>query len=161
MMETILASVQGVIGAVLTGVVALVGKYAVAFLSEQTAKVKEQGRRELFETALAQADKLTDTIVKKLENTTVKSLKEKSADGKLSRSDIFAIQKESSDMLKSFVDIDLKEVLDCVMGDSEKYLKSLIEAKVYELSQKSKENPPIIMVDDYTPNKDELEATIQ
>lgn len=160
-METILASVQGVIGAVLTGVVALVGKYAVAFLSEQTQKVKEQGRRELFETTLTQADKLTDTIVKKLENTTVKSLKERSSDGKLSRSDIFAIQKESADMLKSFVDIDLKEALDWVMGDSEKYLKSLIEAKVYELSQKSKENPPIIMADDYIPSKDELEATIQ
>lgn len=160
-METILASVQGVIGTVLTGVVALVGKYIIAYLSEKTSGIKEEKLKILLETNLHRADKLTDTIVKQLEQTTVKSLKEKSEDGKLTKHDVSEIKRETDAMLKTFVDINLKEALDYAMGDSEKYLKSLIEAKVYELSLATEAASPVITSDDYIPNPEELEATIQ
>lgn len=134
-METILASVQGVLSAVLTGVVALAGKYVISYLQAQTEKVDEQGRKMLFDTALQQADKLADTIVKNLENTTVKSLKERSEDGKLTAEDIKRVRRETEQMLKEFADEDLREALGFVAGNTEKYLKALIEAKVFELKK--------------------------
>lgn len=160
-METILASVQGVIGTVLTGVVALVGKYIVAYLKEKTVSVRDISQKSMLELDLERADKLVDTIVKQLEQTTVKAMKEKSADGKLTKDDILEIKNQTAVMLKSFVDINLREALGWAMGDCDKYLKSLIEAKVYEISQEAKANSSVSTADDHTPSEEELEATIQ
>lgn len=160
-METILASVQGVIGTILTGVVALVGKYIVAYLKEKTVSVRDMSQKSMLELDLERADKLVDTIVKQLEQTTVKTMKEKSEDGKLTKDDILEIKNQTTAMLRSFVDINLREALVWAMGDCDKYLKSLIEAKVYEISQEAKANSSVSTVDDHTPSVEELEATIQ
>lgn len=69
-------------------------------------------------------------IIDKLEVTLVKELKKTTADGKLTKEDAKEASKAAIELFNTISNNELKTALDSVVGDTNKYLQTIIDSIV-------------------------------
>ncbi len=116
--------------------------YFTYFLSRYTDKldaqiknIKDEGQRKLFENALSDFHDIVLKTVTMAEQVSVKELKAKSEDGKLTKDDIVKIGEEVLAKVMENLSNNTKNVLDKNIVNLEEYAKSAIETKVFDMKK--------------------------
>lgn len=134
-MEMILGMASDLVVTVVMGLLVLLFATVKKYLTEKISLIQGEQERQIATNALSRADNIAELVVKKMQQTFVADMKEKSKDGKLTESEIREIRlnttKELSGLMNNQLRFDLKETV----GDVDLYLNNLIEAKVLGLKQ--------------------------
>lgn len=126
----------------LIGLLSLGLGYFTYFLSKYTEKVnvqvkniKNEGERTLFENALKDLHDTVEKTVVYTEQVIVKGLKEKSADGTLSKDDVISIGGSVLKQVLEQVSPDAKKVLEKNIVNLEDYVSKSIETNVFNIKK--------------------------
>lgn len=134
-MEMILGMASDLVVTVVMGLLVILFAWVKKYLAEKISLIQGEQERKIATAALSRVDNIAELVVKKMQQTFVTDMKEKSADGKLTDSEIREIRlnttKELSGLMNNQLRFDLKETV----GDVDLYLQNLIEAKVLDLKQ--------------------------
>jgi hypothetical protein len=108
---------------------------AVAKVSAETAKIRNDDRRALVQAAIARLDDVATKTVKMIEQTTAKELRRAVKHGQASREDLVGLAKRAYDEIYRALSPEYIQALSGTLGDLDAYIRSTIEAKVLELKQ--------------------------
>lgn len=90
-------------------------------------------KNEHVKQALDQLSRITKTVVQNLNQTVVADIKSKTADGKLTNTDIRGIKAKAVNLIKAQMQTEFLELLEKNTIDVDGLISSEIEANVYEL----------------------------
>lgn len=152
-MEMILGMASDLLITVVMGLLVLLFAWVKKYLVEKISLIQGEKERKIATAALSRADNIAELIVKKLQQTFVADTKKAAADGKLTANEIFAIKEKVAAELSTLINPQLRYDLKETVGDVDLYLKSLVEAKVFDL--KKWEN--VLEFDDLSKNPEEAD----
>ncbi len=126
----------------LIGLISLGLGYFTYFLNKYSDKVnlqikniKNESERTLFENALKDLHDIILQTVTYAEQVTVREIKEKASDGKLTKEEMIQISAEVFGSVMESITPKTKEVLQKNILDLEKYTVKAIETKVFEMKK--------------------------
>lgn len=134
---------QEVLINILLGLITIVGLYILAFIRsyigsmrEKIQNAKDEKARQLALEAINRVEKLAETTVLALEGEVAKELREKVKQGKAARSDLNEVGRMALYNVKNMLGDEYMDALNDQMMDVDKYIKSVVEAKLqmYKLS---------------------------
>ena len=152
-MEMILGMASDLLITVVMGLLVLLFAWVKKYLVEKISLIQGEKERKIATAALSRADNIAELIVKKLQQTFVADTKKAAADGKLTADEIRAIKDKPAAELSTLINPQLRYDLKETVGDVDLYLKSLVEAKVFDL--KKWEN--VLEFDDLSKNPEEAD----
>ncbi len=104
-------------------------------ISVEIKKINNETERNLFQNALEDFHDIVIKTVTHAEQVTVKELKAKSEDGKLTKEDMVEVSKEVLNSVLNSIAPEVKNILAKNINDLEQYAVNAIETKVYELKK--------------------------
>lgn len=141
-MRLIQEALAGVLTNVMLGILSLAGAYAVSCvhagaekLKAQTASIKDEEGRKLFEQALADVAGLADLSVKAMEQTTAGAVRELVKKGIKDRNELVALGDQVFREVKAAVGPRTCQVITDNLGDFDCYLKKCIEKSVLQVKR--------------------------
>lgn len=152
---------EAFVNAVVAAIVAIIGvlaKYGVAFIEAQTEHMKTKTKNEELKNLLDQLDDRAAKVVLVLEETIVKELREKTADGKLTKEDVEEIQAKSKEMMIQTLNEESVVLLENAIGDLENYFTILLEAALANLKDDKKIVNKIQIEEDIKPIADYMDV---
>jgi hypothetical protein len=108
------------------------GTAILGFITYGSGLLISKLKNDQVKQALEQLTKITQSVVKSLNQTLVPMLKEKASDGKLSKEDIQAIKDKAINMIKAQIQNDVLDVLARNTIDVNQRISTEIESQVYE-----------------------------
>lgn len=148
-MGLIQEAVTGILTNVMLGILSLAGAYAVSYirmgaekLKMQTAGMRDEEGRKLFEQALEDVAGLADLSVKAMEQTTAGAVRELVKKGIKDRKELVALGDQVFREVKAAVGPRTCQVITDNLGDFDSYLKKCIEKAVLQVKQ-SGSSPPL------------------
>lgn len=125
--------------AIASACIALLAAMAVSYINKLKDKATSEINKINNESQANYANQILNIVyttmsncIDKIETTSVKTLKQTTKDGKLTKEDQKIVQKEALDLFKSIISQDVYTALGQVVGDTEKYLVTLIDSMVLE-----------------------------
>lgn len=106
-------------------------------IAVETEKLKDERQRQLIITALNDLDDIAGKTVKEIEQTTAGALRELVKDGKADRQELLDLGEKAYKDIVTTMNPEYMALLNSTIGNMDKYIKSLIESKVYELKSGS------------------------
>lgn len=135
--QTVASEVAVTLTLAFIGLLAAYATYGIHKLTEkvktQTAQLKDDAARQLFNNALEDVEELTVVTVASIEQTTAKSLREAVKDGKVDRSELVALSKRAADEITAAIKPEAQRIIEDNLGSFKDYVSKLIEEKVLEL----------------------------
>lgn len=108
---------------------------AVAKVSAETAKIKNDEQRALAQAAIARLDDVASKTVKTIEQTTAAELRKAVKNGRATKEELAALAKKAYVEIVRTLEPEYLLALQDSLGDLDQYIKTTIEAKVLELKQ--------------------------
>lgn len=129
--------ITAVITPILESLISLLVAAATAYLFKlfkkakfESEKVKNESTKILVNNTIDTTYDIMSNIIDKLEVTLVKELKKTTADGKLTKEDAKEASKAAIELFNTISNNELKTALDSVVGDTNKYLQTIIDSIV-------------------------------
>ena len=133
LMETLVQAVAAVASAGITALAVMAIAYFAKLRKKAEAeidKIDNESTQTYLNTILDTTYDTLSACIDKIEVTLVKQLKEASADGKLTKEDQERAAQAAIDLFKDVVNTDVMNSLTSIVGDTEKYLLTLIDSIV-------------------------------
>ncbi len=108
-----------------------------AKLRAESSKLEAEELRELADEAIGRVDDMAAKAVKTTEQTVAAALREQVKAGYANQEELLALGRSVCAEIKANLHDDFLEALRLTVGDVEAYIKNTVEAKVYELKQRS------------------------
>ncbi len=115
------------------GLLALVGAYILYFIRLITSYLKQKINSSKFDEVIKQIDKLAETTVKSIEQTTAKELRQAVKDGKISKDELESLSSEAFTKIIEELQPEYFDLLKDNITNAENYILDVIEQKVLEL----------------------------
>ncbi len=115
------------------GLLALVGAYILYFIRLVTSYLKQKINSSKFDEVIKQIDKLAETTVKSIEQTTAKELRQAVKDGKISKDELESLSSEAFTKIIEELQPEYFDLLKDNITNAENYILDVIEQKVLEL----------------------------
>ncbi len=115
------------------GLLALVGAYILYFIRLVTSYLKQKINSSKFDEVIKQIDKLAETTVKSIEQTTAKELRQAVKDGKISKDELESLSNEAFAKIIEELQPEYFDLLKDNITNAENYILDVIEQKVLEL----------------------------
>lgn len=109
--------------------IALVG-YGISYLRKQTQAIENEMARKALNDALTEAEIVATDAIKATNQVLVDALKEKAADGKLTREEAVAAMNTAKLYFTQHITKGSKDVLEAALGPVSEWLEGLLEAKL-------------------------------
>lgn len=106
------------------------------------AKLRGKWKNEAAVSLIERVERLASYVVKELDHQLVQALKKASEDGRLTPEEIAMISKEALQRLTQLLGEQGRKELPLVLGDVEKFMRTLLEAKVSDLRLAQKRGGP-------------------
>lgn len=136
---------QEVLINILLGLITIVGLYILAFIRSYIARIKEkiqyakdEKARQLAIEAMDRIEKLAETTVLALESESAKELREKVKQGDEPRWRLTEVGKWALYDVKNMIGDEYMDALNDQMVDVDKYIRSVIEAKLEQYKASGK-----------------------
>ncbi|MGE5585710.1 MAG: hypothetical protein ACM309_09330 [Bacillota bacterium] len=109
--------------------IALVG-YGISYLRKQTQAIENEMARKALNDALTEAEIVATDAIKATNQVLVDALKEKAADGKLTKEEAVAAMNTAKLYFMQHITKGSKDVLEAALGPVSEWLESFLEAKL-------------------------------
>lgn len=109
--------------------IALVG-YGISYLRKQTQAIENEMARKALNDALTEAEIVATDAIKATNQVLVDALKEKAADGKLTKEEAVAAMNTAKLYFMQHITKGSKDVLEAALGPLSEWLESYLEAKL-------------------------------
>ncbi|GMQ61185.1 hypothetical protein [Vallitalea maricola] len=143
-MEQIQETITNLGITIVIGIISLIGAYAVKFITQLTAKAKEQtalikndNMTFLIREAMERINQVSKTVVTSIEQTTAKELREMVKDGEIEKEEIEKLGQKAFDEVVNVCNNE-KQYLSKWITNVDGYIQNVIEQKVFELKQETK-----------------------
>ncbi|WP_113671212.1 hypothetical protein [Vallitalea guaymasensis] len=143
-MEQIQETITNLGITIVIGIISLIGAYAVKFITQLTAKAKEQttlikndNMTFLIREAMERINQVSKTVVTSIEQTTAKELREMVKDGEIEKEEIEKLGQKAFDEVVKVCNNE-KQYLSKWITNVDGYIQNVIEQKVFELKQETK-----------------------
>lgn len=144
--------------AIIVAMIGVVAKYVTAFIEAKTENMKKRTQSEELRKVLDLVSDNAAKVVRVIEETVVKDLREKTADGKLDSKDIEEIQKRAKEMMIQTLSEESVNILQASIGNMEEYTTLLIEAALASMKEdKGIVNKIVVEDEEYILNGEEIE----
>lgn len=110
---------------------------ATTKLTAETAKIANDDKRALVQTAVNRLDDVATKTVKTIEQTTAKELRRAVKDGQASKEQLIDLSRQAYQEIVRTLEPEYLLALQDSLGDLEQYIRTTIEAKVLELKQQA------------------------
>lgn len=108
---------------------------AVAKVSAETTKIKNDDQRALVQAAITRLDDVATKTVKMIEQTTAKELRRAVKNGQATKEELAGLAKQAYNEIVRTLEPEYFQALQGTLGDLDTYIRNTIEAKVLELKQ--------------------------
>jgi len=139
-MDLIKTDLSNLLVQLVLALIGLLAAYATAYFAKlkekakaETAKIKDDGERQLFNNALDDVEKLTTVTVNSIEQTTAKDLREAIKAGTGNRNELLDLAKKAAFEITTGITPEAKQLITANLGSFEDYVAKLIEDKVLAL----------------------------
>lgn len=136
----VLESLQSAVVTILIALISAASAFAIAYLNKlmnkvkaETSKINDDATEKLINDALNRVSGLVDTVVKSIEQESVKGLKEAIADGKVDRSELVSLKNIAVKNVLALISNETLELLNKQIPDIEDYISNLVSKSVLEL----------------------------
>lgn len=129
-------TIDQLLAGVVTLVVTFLGVQGTKFLTAKMNQVKELTKNQTVKNALESIEGTVADVVYYMKTTMVDQIKEKSADGKLTKEEIQEILVSAKNRISSIVKEDSLEILSATVNDVDAWLDNKIEKHV-ELTKRA------------------------
>lgn len=127
---------------VIIGVLSILAQQAKLYLKKLSEKIKNETTNEIIKSAFDRIENVAEKVVLGIEQTVAKELRESIANGTKPKEAWDDITREARETVIQICSNEVGQ-LEEQLTDVETYIKSLIEAKVYEMKQKAAMYAPL------------------
>ncbi len=125
-----------VIITLLAALISLYVQKGIKKLQAETEKIKDEGIRNLIDTALIRLNDVTEKTVNAIEQTVKKDLLKAIEDGTIDRSELKNLSVQAYNEIVTILEPEYMDIITDSMGNAEKYIMNLIEDKLKEIKLK-------------------------